>query len=75
MSLITYPLIFFTNHSGNSAESITATKNSLDSELLDITVHRQVNVHHKPISADSNFPAKLCEKLFEINKLNLSCIG
>ena len=66
---------FFTNHSGNSAESITVTKNSLVSELLDVTVHGQVNVHHKPINAGSNFPAKVCETLFEVKKLNLSCIG
>ena len=66
---------FFTNHGGINAESITITKNSLLSELLDMTVHRQVNVHHKHISLASNFSVKLCETLFEFNKLNLSCVG
>ena len=66
---------FFTNHGGISAELITMAKDSLLSELLDMTVHRQINVHEKYISIASNFSAKLCETLFEINKLNLSCIG
>ena len=65
----------FTNHDGISAESITIAKSSLISELLDMTVHRQVNVHHKHISVGSIFFGKLCETLFEINKLNPSCIG
>ena len=50
-------------------------QNSLLSKVLDMTVYRQVNVHHKHISIASNFFAKLCETRFEINKLNLSCIG
>ena len=50
-------------------------QNSLLSKLLDMAVHRQVNVHHKYISIGSNFSAKLCETRFKINKFNLSCIG
>ena len=65
----------FTNHGGISAESITIAKSSLISEPLDMTVHRQVNVHHKHISVGSKFFAKLYETLFEINKPNPSCIG
>ena len=65
---------FFTNHGGINAESITITKNSLLSELLDMTVHRQVNAHHKHISLASNFAAKLCKTRFKINKLNIYCI-
>ena len=66
---------FFTNHRSISAESITTTKKSLLSELLDMTMHRQVNAHHKHISVASNSSAKLCKTRFEINKPNLSCIG
>ena len=66
---------FFTNHGSISVESITITKNSLLGELLDMTVHKQDNVHHKHISIARNFSAELCETLFEINKPNLSCIG
>ena len=66
---------FFTKNGGISAKSITITKNSLLSELLDMTVNRQVNAHHRHISVASNFSAKLCKTRFEINNLNLSCIG
>ena len=43
--------------------------NCLLSKLLDMTVHRQVNVHHKHINIASNFSAKLCEIRFEIKNL------
>ena len=66
---------FFTKFGGISAKSITITKNSLLSELLDMTIHKQVNVHDKHISETSNFSAKCFWKFLEFNKLNLSCIG
>ena len=66
---------FFTNHGGISAKSITITKNSPISELLDRTVQRQVNAHHKHINVASNFSVKLCKARFKINKLNVFCIG
>ena len=64
-----------------SAELIVITKNSLLNELLDMTVHKEVNVCHKRISVARKtlifayFSAKLCQTLFEINKLNLPLIG
>ena len=72
---------FFTNHGGISAELIIITKSSLLNELPDMTAHREVNVRHKhSIVARKTiivayFSAKLCLTLFEINKLNLPCIG
>ena len=65
-------MIFLTNHGGISAESITVTKNSLLSELLDMTFQRQVNVHHKHIGAASIF-LRNCEKRF-FKLANLICL-
>ena len=83
-NVLRYTVYFFSNYGCISVVSITITKNSLfsellfffiHSELLDMTVHVQVNAHHKHTSLASNFSAKLCKTHFEINKLNLSCIG
>ena len=67
---------FSTNHGGISAELII-TKN----ELPDMTVHREVNIRHKRIIVATKtltfayFSTKLSKTFFEINKLNLPCIG
>ena len=48
-------------------------------KCMDMTVHREVNVRHKHINVARKtlifkvFQAKLCQTLFEISKLNLSC--
>ena len=74
-------LEFFTNHSGVIAELIIIIKNSLLNKLPDMTVHREVNTRHKRISVARKtliFPylsVKLCQTIFEINKLNLPYIG
>ena len=71
---------FSANHGGISAELII-TKNSLLNEFPDMAVHREVNVRHKRIIVDRKtlifayVSAKLCQTLFEINKLNVPCIG
>ena len=39
-----------------------------------MTMHRQVNVHHKHISVTSNFSAKLCEKLTDLIFLVLDTV-
>ena len=84
LSLITYSLIFFTNHGDISADSITVTKNSLLSELADMTVQDmtvQVNVHHKHIRVARKtlifeyFSAKLCKTLFEIKRTVLDGVS
>ena len=78
--LITYSLAFFTSHSGISAKLITITNTSLLNELLDMTMHREVNIRHKHINLAKKtlifeyFSAKFCHMLFEMNKLILSCL-
>ena len=72
---------FCTNHGGMSAELTIITKNSLLNGLLDMMVHREVNVRHKHIIVARKtlilayFSAKLCKTLIGINELNLPCIG
>ena len=66
---------FSTNH------ELIITKGSLLNEFPDVAVHREVNVRHKRIIVDRKtlifayVSAKLCQTLFEINKLNVPCIG
>ena len=66
---------------GISAELGTIAKTSLLKEHVLMTVHRKVKVRHEHISVAREtlifeyFPTKLCQMVFEINKLNLSCIG
>ena len=80
LSVITYFWFFFTDHGGISAELIIITKTSLLKELLHMTVHRKVKVRYEHIRVAritlifEYFTAKLCQMLFAISKLNLSCI-
>ena len=71
VSLVT----FFTNNGGINAESITIAKTSLLKELLHMMVQREVKVSLEHIGVARKtltfkyFSGKLCQVLFEINKL------
>ena len=60
---------------------ITVTKTSLLNELLNMTMHRDINVHHEHISIArktlifKGFSLKLYQRLSETKKINLSCTG